>query len=77
VCSLPRAGTWAPASVTLDGAPLAYDAFGAPDALGEDEHWPSGANVWGYEGSTLSTWVSVAVPVATDTASTLVRGPSC
>jgi len=60
-------GSWPPASVAVNGVPVAHDAAGAPDAHGENPGWLPGANAWSYEGTTLSTWVHVGVRQSLDT----------
>ena len=72
-------GTWAPASVSLAVGsatsagvtaeavtPVTFDPYGHPDATGEDAAWQPGAATWSYEGQTLSTWVRLDAPMATD-----------
>ena len=66
--SLRFPGTWAPASVTVGTTPLPHDPYGYPDPQGEEDRWLPGANVWSYDGATLSTWVRLEVPQATKSA---------
>ena len=65
-------GTWAPATVTIDGETLLHDPYGYPDPNGEEDRWVPGVNVWSYDGATLSTWVRLETPVATDTSFTVI-----
>jgi len=64
-------GTWPPASVALNGAPVALDGVAAPDAWGDGAAWPpSGAPAWAYAGYQASTWVNTG-PLPTDAPVTL------
>jgi hypothetical protein len=52
-------GSYPPESVTVNGAAVAADTLGSPDAWGENAAWAADVNSWSYEGSTLSTWVNL------------------
>ncbi len=64
-------GSFPPATVAVDGVPVARDTPAAPDAMGDHGGWLPSANAWAYSGPTLSTWVRVGAPVASGEAHTV------
>lgn len=50
-------GSLPPAEVRINGKTVTRDSFAVPDANGDNGAWVPGQAAWGFEGSTLSTWV--------------------
>ena len=68
-----------PAAVELDGAAVAHEPLGRPDAHGDNGAWDAeGGAGWAYDGATGSTWVHLGAPRAvaapTEVRLTFARG---
>jgi hypothetical protein len=58
-------GTYPPATVTVNGAPAAFDRQAVPDAWGDNGAWMPDQDAWAWHGETLTTWVNVGEPAPT------------